>query len=47
MLAQIPVVIKQTMITKDAKDDEADNLSSSALVPHQDSDSPAGYHGTL
>lgn len=28
-------------------DDDADNLSSSALIPRQDSDRRTGYHGTL
>ncbi len=44
---QITHIIKQTTLTKDDKDHGADNLSSSALIPHQDSDSTAGYHGTL
>lgn len=47
MLAQITLITKQSTITKEDEDDDADNLSSSALVPHQDSDSTVGYHGTL
>lgn len=47
MLAQITLVTERSTITKDDEDDDADNLSSGALVPHQDSDSTAGYHGTL
>lgn len=44
---QIALIIKQTTITKDDKDDDADNLSSSAVIPRQDLDGAAGYHGTL
>lgn len=44
--AQIILIFKHT-ITEDGKDDNSDNLSSLALIHHQDSVSTAGYKETL